>query len=358
MALPIANAGPDQRFTFVSLPTSAVMAGTGSFFAPAVAITNYLWELVEKPVGSAAALSSTTAQNPTLNTIDTPGTYLLFLRVTDDTAQQSLGGKLTAESSAFVSIRAELTHALVKPSPSERDHHLILMEWADNIDAEETALDTHIADGTDPHNTLSVAGTVVVGDAPAGAGEVLVSGSATTAAWAAAGAQPDAATATKGITFLAEAAVVAGSPKAVTRDRSKLTAEINDSFTALGWEPGEVKVQLAGGNHNQCHKVWYVDEDNFAKTIDVSFRDGGLIAGGGYTVQLIHMTPAQFLSNTLTTVLATVVTGAPAADNAPINKPANAVSAAVLGGNYLGVLVTSGAGGVGLDVGVNLEKRW
>jgi hypothetical protein len=358
MALPIANAGPDQQFTFASLPTSAVMAGSGSFFAPATAIVSYLWELVEKPVGSAAALSSTVVQNPTLNTIDTPGTYLLFLRVTDDIAQQSLGGKLVAESSAYVSIRAELTNGLVKPAPGERDHYLQTDAWADRIDTEETALDTHEADTTDPHNTLSVAGTVAVADAPAGAGEVLTSTSAVTAAWAPAGAVADASTGTKGITYLAEAAVAPASPKAVTRDRSKLSALINDSFTALGWEPGEVKVQLAGGNHNQCHKVWYVDEDNYCKTVDLGFLDGGLIAGGGYTVKLIRMTPAQFVSNTLTDVLATMTTGAPVNDNEPISDVANAVGTTINGGNWLGILVTSGSGGAGLNVTVNLEKRW
>jgi hypothetical protein len=357
MPNPIANAGSNQRFTFASLPTSAALAGAGTPFAPATAISSYLWELVEKPTGSSAALSSTTAQNPTLNTVDTPGTYLLFLRVTDDTAQQSEGDKLKADASAFVSIRAELANGLVKPAPSERDHADMLDEWAVDIDANQTTADTHIADTTDPHNTLSVAGTVTVTDAPAGSGEVLVSTSTTAAAWSTS-SQPDAATGTKGITYLAEAAAAPASPKAVTRDRSRLTFQINDSYTASGWEPGHVTVQTTTGNHNRCHAVAYIDEDTRIKTYDVAFLDGGLISGGGYTVDLVRMTAAQFLADTVTDVIGTTSTGAPASDNAPLSDPGNAVAVDFSGGNYIGIYVTAGSGGSGLCVTVHMEKRW
>lgn len=361
MPNPIADAGSNQRFTNASLPTSAALTGSGTFFAPATAISSYLWELVEKPAGSSAALSSTTAQNPTLNTIDTPGTYLLFLRVTDDQSDQSEGDKLKADASAFVSIRAELANGLVKPAPGERDTAAITHEWADDIDANQTTADAHAADTTDPHNTLSVAGTVSVGDAPAGSGEVLVSTSTTTAEWQTS-SQPDAATGTKGIGFTAEAPAVASSPKFVTRDRRPFTAQINDSYTSSGWVPGEVLVQTTTGDHNRCHAVWYVDEDIYVKTWDIAMLSGGTTAGGGYTVQLIRMTPAQFLADTVSDSLDSVVTGAPATNQAPLSSVGNAVNTAVSGGNYLGVYVSagpsSGAGGVGLCVTVNAEKRW
>jgi len=365
MTIPNANAGANPTpKTFISLPTTHALSGTGTFFAPATAIVSYLWELVEKPAGSAAVLTSTTAQNPTLNSIDTPGTYLLFLRVTDDNpggAEQSQGDKLKAPASAFISVRAELPNGLVKPAPSERDHADVLLEWAVDIDANQTTMDGHVADVTDPHNTLSVAGTVKVSDAPAGAGEVLVSTSTTTAGWGAS-SQPDATTGVKGIITLAEAPVSAGTPKAVTRDRSKLEALINDSYTPLGWVPGEVLVQVATGPHNRCHKVWYLDEDVRLKTWDLAFLSGGTIAGGGYTIRLVRMSPAQFLADTVSDVLDTVIIAAPGSDQAPLNSPANSVDLAITGGNYLGVYVISapsaGAGGHGLNVTVNLEKRW
>ena len=361
MAIPIANAGPNQRITNASLPSNPVMAGSGTFFAPATAIASFLWVIVEKPTGSAAALSSTTVQNPTLNTVDLPGTYLLFLRVTDDNpggAEQSEGDKLLADSSAFVSIRAELPEGLVIPATSERDYNDMVDEWAVDIDANQTTMDTHIADATDPHNTLSVAGTVVVGDAPAGSGETLSSDSATTASWKTT-SQPDAETAVKGIITLAEAPVSAPTPKAVTRDRSRLTALINGSFTAGGWQPGQIEVQTTTGDHNTCHAVWHIDEDTWVKTVDLAFLDGGTIVGGGYTVELVKMTPVQFRADTVTdTVGSAMVTGAPASDNAPLSDVGNVMGITLSGGNYLGILVTAGGGGSGLNVTVHLEKRW
>lgn len=357
MALPIAIAGGYVRFANSALPTTRALTGTGSFTAPATAIASYEWTIVEKPSGSSASLSSTTAQNPTLNSVDVAGTYLMFLRVTDDNADVSQGDKLLADSSAFVHVRVELPNGLVVPAPSERDYNDMVDEWPVDIDANETAMDAHIADVTDPHNTLSVAGTVVVADAPAGAGEVLVSTGTTGAAWGASSVG-DATTGAKGVVLLAEAPISAGSPKAVTRDRKEFTAgPITGSLTALGWEVGHVTVQATTPN-NPCHCWWYIEEDTRLKTWDWSFNDGGTIAAGIYSLALVRMSVAQFIAGTVSDVLSATGGAGPLINHAPLSNVGNAINVDLTGGNYIGVLVGGGSTGGGLCVTVHAEKRW
>lgn len=134
MAIPIADAGTDQTFNFSALPTSANLTGGGT--DPDLgAIITYLWELVEKPDGSTASLSSTSAQNPTLNNVDQEGTYLLFLMVEDDQNEWSDDNPLTAPESARVQINVRGPSAgLIKPAPGERGWDWKYHEAIDEIE--------------------------------------------------------------------------------------------------------------------------------------------------------------------------------------------------------------------------------
>lgn len=76
---PVAHAGPDQT---ARLGTVVTLDGTGSTDADGDRLY-YRWQLVAKPTGSTARLSSTTVARPTF-TVDKRGTYVFRLSVSDD----------------------------------------------------------------------------------------------------------------------------------------------------------------------------------------------------------------------------------------------------------------------------------
>jgi hypothetical protein len=77
---PVANAGPSQ---FINVGALVQLNGAGSTDANGLPLT-YKWTLITLPGGSAAALSSTTAVNPTF-TADQAGTYVAQLIVNNGT---------------------------------------------------------------------------------------------------------------------------------------------------------------------------------------------------------------------------------------------------------------------------------
>lgn len=160
MATPLADAGPDQSFAFAALPTTALMAGGGTD-PDGGALTGYAWQLLEKPSGSAAALSSLIIQNPTLNGIDTVGTYLLFLIVTDDEAEDSESDPLLAPTAARIQVTVSTQYAaLIKPAPSERDWHPDYYEVVDEVDDLRRRMDSDVGERT---FQASVNGTLLAG---------------------------------------------------------------------------------------------------------------------------------------------------------------------------------------------------
>lgn len=356
MAKPTALAGSDVRHGFGALPLNQALTGSGTPVAPATSIVSYLWELLSAPAGSAATLSSTTAQNPTLNNVDTPGTYRLFLRVVDDQGTESETSKLAAPADAFVQIRAELTYGLVPLASGERGFAALANEWPEAVDSLEADSRTHRADQTDPHLTLSDDGSVSVTNSPTAAAQILKSVSASEATWVAGSTEPDATTSVKGVIQLAEAALSPTAPKAVTRDRFKLQCgPINDSLTANGWEVGHLTPQVTSPQH-PCHHVWYVDEDMRLKTVDFILLDSG-DSGTTYSLKIVRMTAAQYLAGNIADAIYTVGIVAGAA-NLPRSSPGGAVNADIAAGYYLGVLVAAGTGGAGLCCTLNCEKRW
>ena len=75
---PIANAGNDQS---VYVNDTVTLAGSGSYDVDGNLLT-YTWAFTTKPDGSSAALSDSTAVNPTF-TVDKAGTYVVSLFVND-----------------------------------------------------------------------------------------------------------------------------------------------------------------------------------------------------------------------------------------------------------------------------------
>ncbi len=78
---PVAHAGADQT---VEMGNTVTLDGSASSTSRSGATLSYTWTLVKKPDGSAAALSSATAQKPSF-TADLPGAYEADLLVNDGT---------------------------------------------------------------------------------------------------------------------------------------------------------------------------------------------------------------------------------------------------------------------------------
>lgn len=303
MPIPDANAGSNVRLSYSASPLTQGLSGGGTFYAPATAISAYEWALLSKPAGSAAVLSSTSAQNPDLQQIDLPGTYWLMLRVTDDLGQQSNNDPNELPSSKFVAVSMESEFSgLVKPAEGQKDFFEFQDEWWDEVDALRDELGTHEADTADPHNTMD---GVTVSGTPS-AGEVLTATSATAASWSSAPGVATAAVSTLGVIELAEAPVSAPAPKAVTRDRLKFTAQVDGTWDASGWVPGEIFAppSVSTGDPSPLHAVWELDEDVRVKTVTVAFLDGG-VSANTYTVKLIRMTTAEYIANTHSDILGT-----------------------------------------------------
>lgn len=76
LPVPVVTAPAD----LTDLPVGSTYQFDGTSSTPGV---SYEWTLVEKPDGSAAALSNPTNAQPTLTNVDTRGTYIVFLKVTN-----------------------------------------------------------------------------------------------------------------------------------------------------------------------------------------------------------------------------------------------------------------------------------
>ncbi|MGH8522931.1 MAG: DUF4038 domain-containing protein [Gammaproteobacteria bacterium] len=81
---PVATAGPDQT---VLVNTSVKLDGNGSHDVDGDPLT-YRWSLLNKPVGSTAALVNETAVNPSF-AVDKPGSYTIQLIVNDGTVDSA-----------------------------------------------------------------------------------------------------------------------------------------------------------------------------------------------------------------------------------------------------------------------------
>jgi hypothetical protein len=346
MPNPLMNAGADITLAYSAIsggPTNQPLTGAATVYAPGTAISTWTWALIEVPAGSAASLSSTSAQNPTLNNIDLVGTYRLLLTGVDDAAQASETDKLLAPSSAFVTVAVTSQFAaLKKPAPTQRNWQDEYWALVDEADALRNELDTHVADNADPHQTLADTATVDVTDDPA-TGEILVATGPTTAEWqaASAGLVPVAAVATLGRVKLTETPFDALNPKAVTRDKLFWTAKQQGSLLASGFTPWLVQVPAAvigvSGTPSPYSLVFYAPYSFYLEQFHCIMEDGG-DTGGAYSFELHALSSTNYLNNAAGTLLGTAplahATGAPTRVNLSIG-------ASVTSGTYLGVYVAA-----------------
>jgi hypothetical protein len=116
--------------------TSIQLYGNGTDSTDASPTWVYTWELLAVPTGSTASLSSTSAQNPTLNGVDLWGNYLIYLKgVNSNNAAASPVDPIQSESVSFVTVEVKSSiQALRKVAPGQRDWVTVLHDLASAVE--------------------------------------------------------------------------------------------------------------------------------------------------------------------------------------------------------------------------------
>lgn len=155
MPLPTANAGGAQSFPFADLPKTVTLDGTASS-SPNGAITAYRWYRLSRPAGSAMALSSSTASQPTF-TADLAGTYVVFLEVQDATGVWSERNPLKAPNTAFalISARTQVLDVAL-PGTGQRNYGSVLNAVLSALETTVGAADAHLAGDADAHTDAQI----------------------------------------------------------------------------------------------------------------------------------------------------------------------------------------------------------
>lgn len=308
MALPTASAGSYANITYASLPTSQVLAGSGTPGTGGTTIVGWAWSIIDLPSGSGASLSSGTVQNPTLNGIDLPGTYVLKLVVTDDAGgvSESVTADLPASARGYV--RAELENTgLVPPGYGQ-------LSWKDYIS--------------------DLFGEV---DYLAGANVV-------------------ATTSTQGTVQLSESPVSAGAPVAVTQDRVYMTLR----------KTGKIAATVMAGAPAQSVLHFPIFEAINVVGWTYAFGDGGTTTRTpSYAIDLYHQSQAEFVANTFLVgdLLSTFTIAAPSVSNEPQNGASSPFDRAMVARDVLSVVVSAADADAAdqasdLTVTVILKKKW
>jgi hypothetical protein len=307
--LPTSDAGgPYSNITYASLPTSQVLSGSGTPGTGGTTIVGYAWTLIDVPTGSAAALSSGTAQNPTINGIDLPGTYIAKLVVTDDAGGVSESATIDVPDAGFAYVCALTEHAALEiPGYSERNWKDKLTGWADSLDA-------------------------AVGDfAPA-------------------------TTSTQGTVQLSESPVSAGAPVAVTQDRVYMTLRAT----------GKIAATSMAGNPAQSLLQFVIPETLNAVQWSYLFADGGTTTRTpAYTIDLYHQSSAEFVANTFNVgdLLSTFTVAAPGTNNIPMNGASSTFDRAMVARDVLSVVVSAADAdaadqGSDLQITIVCKRKW
>lgn len=307
MSLPLANAGSYANITYASLPTSQVLAGSGTPGTGGTSIVGWAWSIIDKPTGSGASLSSGTVQNPTLNGIDLPGTYVLKLVVTDDVGgvSESVTADLPAAARGYV--RAELENTgLVPPGYGQ-------LSWKDYVSDLFQEVDT-------------IAGEIV-----------------------------PATTSTQGTVQLSESPVSAGAPVAVTQDRVYMTLRAT----------GKIAQTTGAGNPARSLLQFVIPESLNVVQWAYAFADGGVTTRTSYTIDLYHQSNAEYVANTFLVgdLLSTFTVAAPGTNNVPMNGASSTFDRAMVARDVLSVVVSSADADVadqGSDLSITIvcKRKW
>lgn len=345
MAKPIANAGSDKVIAEGSLPQTPALAGSGTPGTGGTSITGYQWAIARATVVG-PTFSSATAQNPTFGPVAVLSAFRLFLVVTDDLGNDSETNPLLAPESAFCNVYVTTAvDAIPYIAPGSREWWPYYHTLVDAVASLRTDLDGQtIAD----HDTSATGSEL----------DTLTDGSDATGLHT----HADAATSTKGFTQLAEAAVSAASPKAVTRDDSILTQAVPGTLTSSGFIPGGVLVPSpAAGSEALAHFAF--PEARTVVSAGFRFADGGS-GTGSYTFRWYSMTLAQFGSNDwagATALGSGTITITPGSHAVRYQRQTiNTLVTPAASDDVLALRCTAAPSvpGAGLVVDVELEKRW
>ncbi len=136
-----ANAGNDV--TYDSPPGSLQLDGTASS-SPGRQIVSYKWYIVDQPEGANAAFDDDTSSKPTLSGIDRPGTYRVFLVVTDDLGDKSEENPYEAPEAAFANIMVKTAYkGLVMPAAGQRNWDSYVNQAINQLDETANYAETH-----------------------------------------------------------------------------------------------------------------------------------------------------------------------------------------------------------------------
>lgn len=308
MALPIAAAGgPYAVIPYASLPTTQLLAGSGTPGTGAASIVSYLWTIIDQPPTSAASLSSGVTQNPTLNGITVSGTVRVFLVVTDDDGNVSETDPAAAPDSAFADVAASTQYLdLIKPAASERN-------WTDNVNEWCDALDV-------------LGGTII-----------------------------PATTTTQGTVQLSETAANPAAPVAVTRDRQLYSLRAT----------GKIAANVMAGNPAQSLLQFPIYETGTLIGATYAFADGGVITRDDYVIDIYHQSSAEFSANTFNAgdKVITFTIAAPGTANIPINGVSAPISRAMVARDVVSVVISAAdadAADQGSDLAITLliKREW
>ena len=349
---PIADAGADQLLAYTSGTTTAtITAGTQQW---AGTTGTYKWTIVGGPQSNTASLSSTTAANPTLNSIDQWGNYRLFLIITNGEGVGSESNPLKAPDSAFCTVRMKgETIGLQRPAPGERNWHYPSI--SDVNDKRNHAAIEALEALRKEFNNRTVFGISDVSAATSTGTNLdkLMDNSSATGLHKHAGADVDpATTAALGTAKLHVAPVSAAAP--VVLNKAYGSFEMRPSGTVLGalaganghaggWVDSVIGVMANDANESMLHASVYVPFDIKIEQFAVSLRHGGVASGGGLTVKLMFLTDGEYAANTLGApqTASTLTIAAPASDGLPLRAVSPALTQEVGAGRYLGVYVTA-----------------
>lgn len=316
---PVANPGLGVTLAQAALPTNVQL------YADAVDTVNpagpfsYAWTILDKPAGSAAALSSSTAQNPVLQDVDEWGNVQLGLVVTNTaTSAQSETNPLLQPNAARVTVKVTSTgRSLEKPATGQRDWDSAYRALVEAVEAGSTVAPHTIHDHTDATTTTGPRVNVLTGGGYA-TNPTLDAGNPTTTLHKHVGAQVDpATTGARGVVTLAESAVDPLIPKVSPRDRIVYSGQTDVSYL----DQGPALVILPHTNGFQAHLYHTVEETTTITGFWVALDNGGE-AATNYEFKLYKGTQANFVARALAQVqIAAVdveVIGAPATDGAPL----------------------------------------
>ena len=149
MAKPVAVATANGSNGVVDIAYSGIgtavnLSAVGSFDADGYSVLTYQWQMIDRPVGSSATLSSATVVNPTF-TPDKAGSYLFFLTVTssDPVNNTSELEQRRAPSCAFVEVCITTQNfAWSVPASGSRDWSSRVNPIYFSVDAELGSVDS------------------------------------------------------------------------------------------------------------------------------------------------------------------------------------------------------------------------